>query len=120
MTKSAAAEKVQENEFLMRCVMRVLVSLGDAIEPYFQFLLTSFVNITKVIRHNPSNPRFYYFLFEATGALIRFSEPSHQQELESTLWSPFSEILTNQVQEFVSLPLTMKGSRGGLAHHPSL
>lgn len=94
-------EKVQENEFLLRCVMRVMLSLRQDIAPYVDFLLTHFVNITRVIRHNPSNPRFYYFLFESIGALIRYGGPSNQEKLERTLYTPFSELLQGDIQEFI-------------------
>ncbi|KAK7535633.1 CAS/CSE protein [Phyllosticta citricarpa] len=98
--KDSAPEKIQENEFLMKCVMRVLVFIRDDVIPISDIVLTNFINITKVIRHNPSNPRFYYYHFEGLGALIRFSAPSQPEKLESALYEPFSSILSNDVQEF--------------------
>lgn len=71
MEKGVAPEKVQENEFLMRCAMRVLIVSGDAIVPMTDNVLQHLIKITQVISQNPSNPRFYYYHFEAIGALIR-------------------------------------------------
>ncbi|KAF2755113.1 chromosome segregation protein-like protein Cse1 [Pseudovirgaria hyperparasitica] len=99
--KDSAPEKLQENEFLMRCVMRVLISIKDGVLPICDMVVRNFVNITKVIRHNPSNPRFYYFHFEAIGALIRFAAPSQPDVLENAIYEPFAAIIQTDVQEFV-------------------
>ena len=69
--KDPAPEKLQENEFLMRCVMRVLVVIRDGVVPITDNVLSHFIQITELISKNPSNPRFYYYHFEALGALIR-------------------------------------------------
>ena len=71
MEKDPAPEKVQENEFLMRCVMRVLIVIKDGVIPITDGVLAHFISITEIISSNPSNPRFYYFHFEALGAFIR-------------------------------------------------
>lgn len=63
--------KLQENEFLMRCVMRVLIVIKDGVVPTLDDLIPHFVRITNISSQNPSNPRFCYYLFEAIGALIR-------------------------------------------------
>ena len=66
-----APQKVQENEFLMRCVMRVLVVIKEGVVPFADTVLERLITITQIIASNPSNPRFYYFHFEAMGAFIR-------------------------------------------------
>lgn len=53
ITKDTKPEKVQENEFLMKCVMRVLIVIRDGVIPIVDLVLTNLVNITRVIRHNP-------------------------------------------------------------------
>ncbi len=63
--------KLQENEFLMRCVMRVLLVIREGVAPIADYVLAHLIKITQIIRENPSNPRFYYYHFEALGALIR-------------------------------------------------
>jgi len=101
IVKNPAPEKIQENEFLMKCVMRVLIFIRENIAPITELVLHNFIGITKVIRHNPSNPRFQYFLFEGIGALIRFTPHEQHQKLETALFEPFFEILQGDVQEFV-------------------
>jgi len=99
--KSPQPEKVQENEFLMRCVLRVLVYIKDGVLPILDLVVTNFINITMVIRHNPSNPRFYYYHFEAIGAVIRYAAPIQSAKLEDAIFEPFMAILQNGVEEFM-------------------
>ena len=72
--QSAGPAKMQENEFLMRCVMRLIIVIRDGVVPLTDILLTHLANITDIISQNPSNPKFYYYHFEALGAFIRYSE----------------------------------------------
>ncbi|EMF15386.1 chromosome segregation protein Cse1 [Sphaerulina musiva SO2202] len=100
ITKDTRPEKVQENEFLMKCVMRVLIVIRDGVISILDLVLTNLVNITKVIRHNPSNPGFYYYHFESLGATIRFAGPNQPEKIESTLFPVFMEVLQSSVDEF--------------------
>ncbi|KAF8851156.1 Cse1-domain-containing protein [Acephala macrosclerotiorum] len=99
--KDSAPEKVQENEFLMRCVMRVLVVIKDGVLLITDNVLQHLIKITEIIGQNPSNPRFYYYHFEAMGALVRYTAPSQPEKLENDLYPPFAGILHNDVQEFM-------------------
>ncbi|KAI9746398.1 MAG: importin-alpha export receptor [Claussenomyces sp. TS43310] len=98
--KEPAPEKIQENEFLMRCVMRVLIVIKEAVVPIADLVLEHLIQITKIISANPSNPRFYYYHFEAMGALIRYDAPAQSERLEVALYEPFAYILQNDVEEF--------------------
>lgn len=69
--KDEAPAKIQENEFIMRCVMRVLIVIKDGVVPHTESILRHLITITDIISKNPSNPRFYYYHFESLGALIR-------------------------------------------------
>ncbi|KAL1974216.1 hypothetical protein VTN31DRAFT_5776 [Thermomyces dupontii] len=99
--KDPSPPKVQENEFLMRCVMRVLIVIKEGIVPHTDSVLQHLIKITKLISQNPSNPRFYYYHFEAMGAFIRFAAPADPAKLEQAFYSPFAEILQADVQEFM-------------------
>lgn len=70
--RDPAPQKVQENEFLMRCVMRVLIVIKEGVVPHTDSVLQHLIKITEIISSNPSNPRFYYYHFEAMGAFIRY------------------------------------------------
>ncbi|KAK4680235.1 importin-alpha export receptor [Podospora pseudoanserina] len=100
--KDASPAKLQENEFLMRCIMRVLIVLKEgAAECGINNILTHLNGITNIIKQNPSNPRFYYYHFEAMGALVRYCSSLPQVDLISRLWEPFALILTEDVSEFI-------------------
>jgi exportin-2 (importin alpha re-exporter) len=94
------SEKIQENEFLMRCIMRVLIMIRTSAASEIDMLLHSFVSITEEVQKNPSNPRFYYYLFEAMGAVVRFATASAPEKIHAALYSAFSNVLSNDVQEF--------------------
>ena len=96
--KDPAPEKIQENEFLMRCVMRVLIVIRDGVLPITDIVLRHLISITDIIGRNPSNPRFYYYHFEALGALVRYAALSQPEKLETDLYPPFARVLQNDVQ----------------------
>lgn len=100
ITQDTKPEKVQENEFLMKCVMRVLIVIRDGLNQILDLVLTNLVNITKVIRHNPSNPGFCYYHFESVGATIRFGGPVQPERIEQSLFPVFMEVLQSSVEEF--------------------
>ncbi|RCI08608.1 hypothetical protein L249_4861 [Ophiocordyceps polyrhachis-furcata BCC 54312] len=93
--------KLQENEFLMRCVMRILIVLKDGATAMLDNVLTHLVLITNVMKQNPSNPRFYYYHFEAMGALVRYCSVSSEGLFNEKLWEPFQRILMEDVTEFL-------------------
>ncbi|KAI1005838.1 Importin alpha re-exporter [Podosphaera aphanis] len=99
--RESAPEKIQENEFLMRCVMRVLFVIKDSVLPIADSVLPHLIKITEIISQNPSNPKFYFYHFEALGALIRFAAPNHPKNLENDICTPLVGILQNDVQEFM-------------------
>ncbi|CCU77389.1 chromosome segregation protein Cse1 [Blumeria hordei DH14] len=98
--KDLSPEKVQENEFLMRCVMRVLIVIKTGITPIVENVLSHLKKITEIIRVNPSNPKFYYYHFEALGSVIKNATHLQPGKLEEELYAPFAAILHNDVQEF--------------------
>ena len=99
--RDPAPEKVQENEFLMRCIMRVLIVLKEDISSVGELVLRHLIMITNVIQANPSNPRFYYYHFESLGAVIRFSGAQRAETLVQALYQPFATILSHNVEEFM-------------------
>ena len=96
-----AAAKVQENEFLMRCVMRVLMVLKEGLQPLAELLLKHFVDIMNLVAINPSNPRFYYYLFEAIGAVVRYAAPVNPALVEAALYPSFATILESEGLDFM-------------------
>ena len=114
--ENLAPAKLQENEFLMRCVMRVLIIIKEEVVPLVDEILRHLVKITQISSENPSNPRFCYYLFEAIGAFIRyttvkwtnhflttltefrFAAPFQPDKLETGFYTSFAGVLQNDVQ----------------------
>ncbi|KAI5803210.1 Cse1-domain-containing protein [Geopyxis carbonaria] len=94
-------EKIAENEFLMRCVMRILIVSRESTGPLVEFVLVELLKITAEISKNPSNPRFNHYTFESLGAIIRFTGSVQPEALENALHDPFMSILANDVTEFI-------------------
>lgn len=95
-------EKLAENEFLMKCIMRILVVAQDTISPYAEAVLKQLVEIVNAISKNPSNPKFNHFTFESIGSVIRFSSQSlGADKMESIVLTPFLSILGEDVTEFI-------------------
>lgn len=95
-------EKIAENEFLMRCVMRVLITAQETTSAYAEELLGQLLAIVREISKNPSNPKFSHYTFEAIGCLVKYSvSVIGAQNLENGLFPPFLEILGADVSEFV-------------------
>ncbi|KAJ2974221.1 hypothetical protein NUW58_g8727 [Xylaria curta] len=99
--KESSPAKMQENEFLMRCIMRVLIVMNTGILNFDDMVLDHLVAITNVIKANPSNPRFYYYHFEALGAVVSCGSPNGTSKLEDRLWQPLNLIITEEVNEFM-------------------
>jgi exportin-2 (importin alpha re-exporter) len=96
-------EKLAENEFLMKCVMRVLITTQDSIKgDTARGVLVKLLEIVGEIAKNPSNPRFTHYTFESIGAVIRFS---YTAEFDTLIIEPFLGILGNDVTEFIPYAL---------------
>jgi exportin-2 (importin alpha re-exporter) len=98
--RDPAPQKVQENEFLMRCIMRVLIVIRNRVPAVFDSTLNHLASITRIISTNPSNPKFYYYHFESLGAVVRFANNDEYDKLIKTLFNPFTDVLRNGVEEF--------------------
>ncbi|KAL2911349.1 importin-alpha export receptor [Polyrhizophydium stewartii] len=99
---ASTPEKLAENDYLMKCVMRMVATVRDQVTD-IQVLLGRLTNIIKAISKNPSNPKFNHFVFESLSLLIRFislRNPAVVADFESFLTQPFVDILQQQVSEF--------------------
>ena len=108
------AAKIQENEFLMRCIMRVLIVTADGVVPLAQGVSQHLIEILKALCTNPSNPRFYYYFFEALGAVVRlahalvpivfsssdnsrFCVPSLPEQIDSFFFGTLQQIIAKDI-----------------------
>lgn len=95
-------EKLAENEYLIKCIMRILVTAQEGISPFAEEILQQLIAIVGEISKNPSNPRFSHYTFESIGSLVRFCSPSlGTQRIESIVMPAFMSILQQDVQEFM-------------------
>ncbi|KAI9288300.1 putative importin-alpha export receptor [Umbelopsis sp. AD052] len=101
--KGQTPEKLAENDYLMRAIMRVIITSRQGMTPYVNVIMSKLTNILAIVSKNPSNPRFNHYVFESIGALIRFicpSSPAAVAEFENLLFGPFQVILAQDIQEF--------------------
>ncbi|KAG8695927.1 importin-alpha export receptor [Ceratobasidium sp. 395] len=97
-------EKIAENDYLMKCVMRVIITARQTLTPNFVTILAKLVNILGVISSNPSNPNFNQYCFESVSALMRFvcaSNPQAVTQFEEALFGPFTIIIQQDVDQFI-------------------
>ncbi|KAG8688800.1 importin-alpha export receptor [Ceratobasidium sp. 423] len=97
-------QKIAENDYLMKCVMRVIITARQTFTPNFLTVLTKLVTILSAISQNPSNPNFNQYTFESVSALMRFvcaSNPQLVEQFEGQLFGPFTIIIQQDVDQFI-------------------
>ncbi|KAJ9111753.1 hypothetical protein QFC22_006412 [Naganishia vaughanmartiniae] len=97
-------EKIAENDYLMKCVMRVIITARQSLTPGYQAILARLVAIIGETSKNPSNPRFNQYNFESISALIRFvsaGTPDAVSHFEAALFPPIQYMLSADVSEFI-------------------
>ncbi|KAG2034488.1 CAS/CSE protein [Suillus americanus] len=97
-------EKVAENDHLMKCTMRIIVTARQTLTPVYQQVLQRLVNILGVIAKNPSNPNFDQYIFESISALLRFVVSGTSSTLptfEQALFGPFTLILQQDIDQYI-------------------
>ncbi|MBW0489032.1 hypothetical protein O181_028747 [Austropuccinia psidii MF-1] len=97
------SSQISQNEVLMKCVMRVVVTAQKGLLPHHAVILSNLITILTEISKNPSNPKFNHYTFESISALLRFTtfaDMSTLSTFEQNLFPIFSHILTQDVQDF--------------------
>jgi exportin-2 (importin alpha re-exporter) len=92
-------EKLAENEFLIKCIMRVLSTSEDSLSERLP-IIEQLINILTVTAKNPSNPRFSHYIFESLGLLIKYGLNDITRYIELVV-PALLNILGEDVQEFV-------------------
>ena len=94
----------EENEYVMKALMRVL-SLGqDGFLQYMPTLVNGLREKLLTVCKNPSKPHFNHYLFEALSLCIRITcaqNRSAVESFESALFEIFTQILVQDVTEFI-------------------
>ncbi|KAH9947043.1 Cse1-domain-containing protein [Amylocystis lapponica] len=101
---AGTAEKVAENDYLMKCAMRVIITARSTLATGFERVLQRLVGILGVISKNPSNPNFDQYIFESISALMRFvvaADSSTLATFEQALFGPFTIILQQDIDQYI-------------------
>lgn len=104
-------EEVPENDYVMKCIMRVLILIGNDVAPIAELVLNKFTMALQRVCANPANPQFNHYLFECLAVLVRSlcDVPGQNdtirievcQNFERLLFPPFQSVLNNDVTEFI-------------------
>jgi len=93
-----------ENEYIMKAVMRSFSALQEAVVPFLAHLLPPLTSKLTQAAKNPTRPHYNHYLFESLSLSIRIvckSNAAAVQSFEQVLFPVFEEILKTDVQEFV-------------------
>lgn len=93
-------EKLSENEFLMKCIMRILLISQDSIENSILQILQELIKIIEIISKNPSNPKFNHYSFESICIILKFY-PKNIKNFFEILKATLFGILGEDIQEFI-------------------
>jgi len=94
---------LNENEYVMKCVMRSLSTAKDDIVQVTQIVLEKLTATLGHVAKNPRNPQFNHYLFESIAVLVKSvcaKDASHTSAFEGLLFPPFQMVLQMDVFEF--------------------
>ncbi|KAJ7077918.1 CAS/CSE protein [Mycena belliarum] len=101
---AGTAEKVAENDHLMKCAMRVILTARQTLTPGYEQTLGRLVGILGIISKNPSNPLFDQYIFESISGLMRFvveGTPTTLATFENALFGPFTIIIQQDIEQYI-------------------
>lgn len=94
----------EDNEYLMRCVMRIVAFAKERCASVTSHIMTALTTILGRVCRNPINPSFNHYMFESIACLIRAtctSTPAAVADFEALLFPNFQTVLSNEVLEFM-------------------
>jgi len=94
---------LNENEYVMKCIMRTLDKIGDGVVPVKDIVFEKLSAALERVCKNPRTPGFNHNLFESIAILVKSvcsSDPSKVTEMEQMLFPPFQHILQMDILEF--------------------
>jgi len=92
-----------ENEYVMKCVMRTLNSAREDIINITHVVLQKLTAALFHVAKNPRNPQYNHYLFECIAILVKSvcaKSPEHTGTFEQLLFPPFQDVLQLDVAEF--------------------
>eukprot|EP01029_Cantina_marsupialis_P007395 TRINITY_DN1819_c0_g1_i3.p1 TRINITY_DN1819_c0_g1~~TRINITY_DN1819_c0_g1_i3.p1 ORF type:complete len:688 (+),score=194.49 TRINITY_DN1819_c0_g1_i3:46-2109(+) len=92
--------KENDNEYAMRCIMRIVNVIGNAVKTHKDAMLDFFNNILIRVACNSMNSRFNHYLFETLAALIRALPTEELSSAEDKVFAPFQQMLAAEQTDF--------------------
>jgi exportin-2 (importin alpha re-exporter) len=93
-----------ENEYLMRCILRIVAVAKERIGPVAGDIIGALTKVLTRVCANPANPTFNHTLFETIASIMRSVctvRPDAVGDFEALLFQPFQGVLASDVQEFL-------------------
>lgn len=98
-----------ENDYVMKCIMKVLSVIGVDVMPLVGPVLSRLTTALARVCAKPMNPHFNHYLFESLAVLVKsicIDSPSETalpacSQFEVLLFPPFQSVLTQDVTEFI-------------------
>uniref|UniRef100_A0AAU7BNY5 Exportin-2 n=1 Tax=Propylea japonica TaxID=158624 RepID=A0AAU7BNY5_9CUCU len=94
----------EENEYVMRAIMRTFSTLQDKVIPFLGAALPKITAKVELVAKNPSRPHFNHYLFETLSLAIKIvckSNNTAVQSFEDILFPIFQGIFQQDIQEFL-------------------
>ena len=97
--------ELPENDYVMKCIMRVLSVIGSDIAPVSDLVMQKLTLSLERVCKNPTNPHFNHYLFECLALLVRSccgcGNVAAITKMEGLVFPPFQSVLTLDVEEFI-------------------
>lgn len=93
---------LNENDYVMKCVMRALAVSQEDVVPITEILIDKLTAALARVSKNPRNPQFNHYLFESVAVLVRSvcsRNASATLALENLLFPPFQTVLQMEILE---------------------
>lgn len=90
----------EENEYVMKAVMRSFGTLQETVVPFLADLLPKLTEKLAIVSKNPSRPNFNHYLFETLSVSIKIvckTNPEAVTSFEQALFPIFQEILQQDI-----------------------
>ena len=102
-SSSSDGDLGEENEYVMKAILRVLAVLREAAAPFSADLFAKLLESLRAVAKNPRNPAYNHYLFEAIACLARSliaAQPAAHPVVEQLVLPVLSEILAADVVDF--------------------
>lgn len=92
---------IPQNEYLMKCLLRIFSALGPAAQPVAVQTLKTLAEVLRAVSANPSSPLFNHYLFEALATIVKVAVAQQCAEVEQALLPVCGFILQSGVSDFM-------------------